>query len=334
MSSASTDGSDDTDDTSQQRITDPTRSQTKRTRFEQEFSTRWRAVRGDLRHQLQRGALDPTNDRPLSRQEVEFREYLEAEIEQTVLEPTSLRHVRSGRHWTDEFVTSLYTHGIEQADRSLRQAGMGAQADQLPATDVTLLWDSEHKERLRQERVEVYLDLVDVAHATVKDVYRSFRDGLTHNESRSWLLDEILGSDGRLAKVGEYRSGLIVSAKSIETINYASIERYRQAGLEVVGVEPEMILGDSAEASASHTHTHDCDHDHSEELTADRDLSDLRQVWETAGDNRVCDQCASFAGDVYTVAELRDGGAPMPVRDTHPGCRCHFSALNPSADLW
>lgn len=40
----------------------------------------------------------------------------------------------------------------------------------------------------------------------------------------------------------------------------------------------------------------------------------------TAGDNRVCSDCKSLEGNVYDIAEARDGTNYPPM---HPWCRCH-----------
>lgn len=40
--------------------------------------------------------------------------------------------------------------------------------------------------------------------------------------------------------------------------------------------------------------------------------------WLTARDKNVCDKCAGLDMQVFTVSE----SSPLPVRDTHPRCRC------------
>jgi SPP1 gp7 family putative phage head morphogenesis protein len=42
----------------------------------------------------------------------------------------------------------------------------------------------------------------------------------------------------------------------------------------------------------------------------------VKGEWKTAGDDRVCSQCASLEGNIYTLDEIE---SMIPL---HPNCRC------------
>lgn len=52
---------------------------------------------------------------------------------------------------------------------------------------------------------------------------------------------------------------------------------------------------------------------------------DLMAEWSTAGDDRVCEQCAAMSGKVMTIAEAR-GLIPL-----HPNCRCAWIPVVPES---
>ena len=89
----------------------------------------------------------------------------------------------------------------------------------------------------------------------------------------------------RLDHVGKYRSRLIAESETGRAYNEALIAEYEEAGVEEVRVE--------------------------------------EVEWQTAGDHRVCESCASMAG-TYDLDEakrmLRAGEFPH-----HPRCRCLFA---------
>jgi len=48
----------------------------------------------------------------------------------------------------------------------------------------------------------------------------------------------------------------------------------------------------------------------------------VQAEWSTAGDDRVCDQCAGYEGNIYSLEEVRN---MIPV---HPNCRCIALPVN------
>ena len=81
----------------------------------------------------------------------------------------------------------------------------------------------------------------------------------------------------RVEKVGRTRSRTLARTEVIRSHHVANIATYREAGVANVSVQAEFA---------------------------------------TAGDQRVCPECAGLDGNVYTLAEIED---LIPV---HPNCRC------------
>lgn len=278
---------------------DPTESQTKRAAWQQRFHSRWRTVRGDIRsliegdrHYRPRSDLDRDAD---SAQIADFREWLDSELDEEVVEPIAHRGVRNGRHYSAPFVRDLYTHGVTKADTELQRGGWAFD----PPTPSDSIQRGPHREALRQQYVETYQDIEDAARATEREATRAYRDAVYTDESVTGAVNAV---NDRVDKTGRYRTDLVAAALGVKTVNEAALTRYEQAGVEEVGAVIEVDI-DIEET------------DPPEEYD-----------WQTAGDLSVCSTCQTFAaGAPYKISDIRAGTAPMPVRDTHPECRCFIT---------
>lgn len=322
--------------------TDPTRSTTKRKRVERTFHKRWQDVRGATRRELTGGSYyRPQNNRSIGRQTSAFREFLEAEIDNTVVEPVySRREVERGNHWTGRIVREFYEHGIALAHSHLKRAGASHPALET-APDAILRADSprfggdgRHHEYLVENYDEIYTDVVDAARETVKQAYREYRDAA---RSGATVTETVSRINDRIEHVGSTRTDLVARAKLIQVINDAVLTRYSQLDVDEVGVDIEAPTGDgeadvatdggmvAQQAAATH------DHPHGPEVEAQhQDGEHVRQVFETAGDRRVCEYCKFYQGNVYTLDEIRRGVVESPP--LHPNCRCVWRVYD-TADL-
>jgi hypothetical protein len=310
---------------------DPTQSQTNRRRFKQRFHSRWRTVRGDVRTLIQSdrhyqpGARRATPSEQLA----DFREWLDATLDEAIIETRPQRAVRRGRHWATPFVRDLYTHGIRQADRALRRAGWEFDA---PSPEAAVRYPP-HNDQLRQEYLAVYQDIEDAAHAAEKEATRAYRQSIREGRTPTATISAV---NDRLDKVGRYRTDLVAETEAIQIINDAALTRYESVGVEAIGVAietiPETDPGSEADADTdtdADTLAHTCTEATVESLQPTGD--DVRSIWQTQGDHRVCPECASLSGTVFEVEAMRTGAAPTPP--IHPNCRCFVTPLNP-AERW
>ena len=300
---------------------DPTNSADQRQQFRGRFQSRWETVEERVRMLIQgdrhyKPGASRRMDAP-SAQIADFREWLETTLDDVLVESAPHRGIRRGRHWTSPFTKGLYVHGIRQADAALRRVGWDFRA---PDPNSAIYYEP-HEDRLAQQYVETYQDVVDAARAAERDATRAYRDAVNRTASVSETIDDVTD---RLDKVGRYRTDLVAESKAVLTINEAALTRYEQVGAEEVGVEIESVPKDEDPLS------HACTHATVEALqftdrTQPAPGEEGFQEWDTAGDLRVCDECASLGGSVYDIKEIRRGNAPMPVRDTHPNCRCFYT---------
>lgn len=332
---------------------DPTASTARRNRFKSRFAARWRTLRDEVRSLIQRDK----QFRPMSKRlapsakVVDFREWLEKKIDRVVVEPKAHRAVRQGMHWTGSFVQDFYLHGIRQADRYLSQAGLESEINsRVTRLDPKItVRQPPHKDILYGLYIEAYHDLVDATDAAKKDATRVYREAVRSGSSVS---DTIEAVNDRLDKVGRHRTDLVAESKSIITINTAAALRYSERGIERIGMAIETVPGDadslhhtsccgdsSVSVDALQTDTEDAENDGDDTswfpsgVASDIGLglagagtaisTDNREFsWETAGDRRVCETCSILAGSTYSISDVLTGTAPMPVRSTHPSCRC------------
>lgn len=351
---------------------DPTASTTRRNRFKQRFSSRWRTLRGNTRSLIQgQRQYRPTSKRLSDSAKIaDFRDWFDAELDSVVIEPAPNRAVRQGRHWTAPFVKELFVHGIRLADRYLEATGFQTDENQNQSVRRRKLLDPEiavrnapYKGVLQSLRTETYHDVEDAGYATLKDATRAYREYVRAGRS---VNDTISAVNDRIDKVGRNRTDLVAEAKSVITINTAVGIRYAQAGVTEVGMAIETVP-DSSDALAHcgcsqterldtehvvaslQTDTGDSENDGDDTswfpssvagaiggaagaqaiqvsddgtVTVRGDVTEPEFSWATAGDNRVCPTCQGLAGNSYSLSDVLTGNAPMPVRSTHPRCRC------------
>jgi hypothetical protein len=337
-------------------LPDPTRSQTKRTRLQRRLHQKWRTVRGAVRRKLTGDSYyRPQNDIAIGEQASAFREWLDAELDAQVVEPViTRRQIIRGSHWTGQLVREFYEHGIHLAHADLREAGIPAEHPALSVAPDAVLradrprfgGDGVHADLLGENYDEFYTDLVDAARAASKAAYREYRDAVRTGATVTETIDRV---NDRLDAIGETRTDLVARVKTIQTINDAIRARYAQLATDPelvrVGAEIETSSAIDPDDRSSGTQTQSQsvvtdggvqapDHTHARSLAAygplsarvqhatDSPGSHIREVFETAGDDRVCDECAALEGAVYTLGEIESGVAPqIPI---HVNCRCRW----------
>lgn len=345
--------------------TDPTRSTTKRKRVERRLHRYWTGLRGDVRRELTGDSYyRPQNDVSIGRQTAEFREWLESTITESVVEPVyTTRQLERGEHWTGPIVREFYEHGLSLAHADLIDAGVPEDhpAVNVP-TDAILRNDTPrfggdgiHTEYLIENYDEIYHDIEDAARETTKQAYREYRDAVRTGATVAETIDRV---NDRIEKVGSTRTDLVARTKLVQVINDAILARYEELAENPselrVGVDiekstpddsrdgPQKVATDGGVSTATHSHESVA---HAHGSTAARDGVEsvgtpieyhaeagetVRQVFETAGDRRVCQSCEVYEGAIYTLAEIWSGATPRPP--LHPNCRCRYRLFS-IADL-
>ncbi len=292
--------------------TDPTNSATKRDRFTREFDRRWDRVERRIEARLENDeSLDPTNENISGgRQSADFYEWYNMVLEEEVLEPMPLRHVRRGSHYTGPYVQDFYIHGMKEADKRLRQEGFDFSNPPTPEEIVRQQRFNPgiHGDALEEEWIEIYTDLEsakqDVLDET-SDIYQFATRGdvaaiaaLTGLTLRELGADDgtipppptlIMAAKNRVDKTGKNRTTLISQAKSVQTINDAALNRYQEVGIDGVGIDVEMVVDETPSSE-----------------------------FVTAGDELVCPECQDRDGAIFPIDNVPARHQP-PI---HPNCRC------------
>lgn len=312
---------------------DPTKSTARRNRWQSKFNSRWRDLRGDVRLLFRSGGrrvtsassrgrgtdhYHPANSSVADAEKIaDFRDWFEHRLYDDVVDPHPTHQVKRGVHYTAEFVDEFYEHGLRLANADARadpelevdesKVGVIARADR-------------HEAKRRDWWIKAYTYLEDAARDLEKEVTREYQTAVRENWSVDETLTAINGDNseqttGRIPATGENRTRLLVVSVGVQIVNDAVLARAQDLGVETVGVDPETIPDDQLGKLA-------CEHDF-DEATADQLASEYSR-WATAGDDRVCPKCAQLANEWYPVEAIQRGDAPMPVIDTHLGCRCRW----------
>lgn len=304
--------------------TDPTRTQTLRRRFLQRFNSRFQSVRGDLRETIEANdALRLAGDAPGTpappnptgqlrpsdfgvatdaQRLAAVDEWFRTVLDRRVLEPQSTEAVMQGRHWSSDFINEAAARGVARATVAARQAGYEAPStsEQAPSD---VLSGERYQQALRDERLRVYQDIRKATNDTHADVLRTLGQLLAGGVA---LREVASGLTKRVDAVGQTAGMRISMSATVRTVNRLSLERYDDLGVEEVGAQVETVPDDG---------------------DGEGDQSDDEVEWRTAQDRSVCPQCRRLRSNVYRVVDVLSGESPMPVRDTHPSCRCWMVAV-------
>ncbi|ELZ12492.1 hypothetical protein C478_10461 [Natrinema thermotolerans DSM 11552] len=200
-----------------------------------------------------------------------FREWLQTAQESEVLEVID----RDENVW----VRRAYERGLEDADTNLRQAGLDIESTDSKAAR-ELVEMPVHERKLQVLFSRNYAELEGITNAVAQQVTRELADGIAAGENPTKMARRITD---RVNKIGKTRATVLARTETINAHTQSTIERYRQQGINSVGLEPEVQV-------------------------------------QTAGDQRVCDRCASVAQrGPWTLDEFEGSENQPPI---HPQCRC------------
>ncbi|QCC60747.1 minor capsid protein [Natrinema thermotolerans] len=200
-----------------------------------------------------------------------FREWLQTAQENEALEVID----RDENVW----VRRAYERGLEDADTNLRQAGLDIEpTDSKAARELVEM--PVHERKLQVLFSRNYAELEGITNEVSRQITRELADGIAAGENPTKMARRITD---RVNKIGKTRSTVLARTETINAHTQSTIERYRQQGINSVGLEPEVQV-------------------------------------QTAGDQRVCDQCASVAQrSPWTLDEFEGSENQPPI---HPQCRC------------
>jgi len=301
---------------------DPTRTTTLRAQFAAEMGRRFRSLRGIIRKAIidqncfgltrqdelyllpsVYGTMNlPGHNAftfPRSSDKVEgFMEWLGQQQEIGILEMPGSQIGRGVEQaWTNKYIQSSYQKGIVRARQELRKAGYRSRAgDEIPALETGGQISAAFNQPFHADRVgllysRTFSGLKGITAAMDTQISRVLAQGIadgTHPRELAKLLTRTISGpmgDLRIRDTlgrfipAERRAKILARTEIIRAHAQATLQEARNWGVEGVMVKAE---------------------------------------WVTAGDGRVCPDCAANEGKVFTLDEA---SSLIPY---HPQCRCAF----------
>lgn len=193
--------------------------------------------------------------------------------------------------WTNRYVFDSYKRGVVRARYELGKAGYKVPTiDQTGGIEISMATPF-HLDRVGLLYSRTYEELKGVTSQMDTQISRVLAQGMADGDNPRLLARKLvatvngdgvdrLGIKDSLGRFipAERRAEMIARTEIIRAHHQATIQEYRNWGAEGVAVEAE---------------------------------------WHTAGDSRVCEECAELEGHIFTLDEI-EGMIPL-----HPQCRCN-----------
>lgn len=192
--------------------------------------------------------------------------------------------------WTNQYVLDAYKRGVLRARYELQKVGFKVPSiDDTGGIDVSMGLPF-HMDRVGVLFTRVFSELTGITAAMDNVISQILAQGMIAGDGPLLIARKLIAAiDGtNLGKLGiidsigrfipaERRAIMLARTEIIRAFHLATIQEYRNWAVEGVIVKAE---------------------------------------WSTAGDERVCPDCASREGKVYTLDEIE------PLIPFHPQCRC------------
>lgn len=180
--------------------------------------------------------------------------------------------------WTNRYVYEAYRRGVIRAHYELIKAGYKIPTiEELGGIDV-VMQNIYHVEKLSLLQGKVFADLKGVTDAMSSQINKILTEGFLNGETSAMIARKLvatingtgMGDLGITDTLGRFipaarRAEMIARTETIRSFHRASIEEYRNWGLEGITVLAE---------------------------------------WGTQKDDKVCDKCSSLEGKVFTLDEI------------------------------
>ena len=230
---------------------------------------------------------------PRSAQKIDaFMKWLEEQVEKGLLTTAQYEQIGTAVEavWTNLYVYDSYKRGVIRARRELIAAGVDVPTIEESGGIGVIMGTPFHMDRVGLLFTRVFSDLQGITDAMDAQISRILAQGIIDGDGMMLLARKIVATingDG-VDKLGitdtlgrfipaKRRAEMLARTEIIRAHHLATIQEYRNWG--VLGIK-------------------------------------VKAEWNTAGDDRVCEKCASLEGRVFTLDEI-EGKIPL-----HPMCRC------------
>lgn len=294
---------------------DPTRTTMLRNAFARDMNRRFTEIAAAITVGVYRndcfGLLEPTHTIPTLHQIVppserafafmrsqmkisKFMEWLQNQINAGILTVKDLEQIGTSVEaaWLNKYLFDSYKRGVIRARYEMQRIGMDIPSIDDSGGPLAVVSTPFHIDRIGLIFTRTYNDLKGITDAMAMQISRVLAQGLADGDGPRLLARKLvstingtgMGDLGITDTLGRFipaqrRAELLARTEIIRAHHLATIQEYRNWGVLGVTVKAE---------------------------------------WKTAGDDRVCDRCASMeaAGKIYTLDEIE------PLIPLHPQCRC------------
>ena len=221
-----------------------------------------------------------------------FMKWLNVQIDKGILETANFQRIGSSVEsaWTDIYIQDSYKRGVLRAQSELRKAGFLVPPIGPFNTIEAIMSSPFHIDRVGLAYTRAFSKLEGITAAMDTQISEILAQGLVDGDGAVLLARKItstisganMGELGLTDSLGRFipakrRAATLARTEIIRAHHAANIQEYKNWGVDGVTVIAEFV---------------------------------------TAGDDRVCTECAGYHGNRYTLAEAE---FLIPV---HPNCRC------------
>ena len=297
---------------------DPTRTTVLRNIFSKQMDRRFDKLARDIRHAVVDldvfGLKDVTThadpatkafDFTRSSDKVKaFMQWLQQMIDEGILEVTKYSALGTPIEiaWTDMYISDSYKRGILRANYELRAAGYDVPIVQGAINLEAGLTGPFHLDRVGLIATRVFEDLRGITSEMSTQIMRILAQGMADGDGPRDLARKIVYAINGKDRKAEDRLGLEIS--------YINPRTGKPVTYFMPGRRRAEILARTEVIRAHHVATIQ------EYRNWGVEGVEVQAEWKTAGDARVCDDCASLEGKIFTLDEIE------PMIPRHPQCRC------------
>jgi SPP1 gp7 family putative phage head morphogenesis protein len=221
-----------------------------------------------------------------------FMEWLRRQIDKGLLETATYQRIGTAMEsaWTDIYIQDSYKRGIQRARSEMRKAGYAIPSADPFNTVEAIMSTPFHVDRVGLVYTRTFSKLKGITTAMDAQISEVLAQGLVDGDNANVLAKKLLSTItgagnaelGITDTLGRYiparrRAQTLARTEVVRAHHQANIQEYKNWGVEGVEVIAEFV---------------------------------------TAGDDRVCTECAGYHGNRYTL-EVAENLIPV-----HPNCRC------------
>lgn len=282
---------------------DPTRTTVLRNMFVNRMNVRFNKFAREVRSEIESGNIlregrislyqgTTPNRFPIDETKVTaFMQWLQLMIDRELLTVGNYPQLGRALHdrWTDMYIEDSYKRGVIRARMEMQKAGMKVDSIEKSGGIQAVMGTPFHMDRVGILFIRAFEELKGVTSQMSTQISRVLAEGMINGDNPRVIARKLnyvitgagqdLGVTDSLGRFipGKRRAQIIARTEIIRAHHRAMIQEYRNWGLAGVYVQAEF---------------------------------------RTAGDERVCSECQSYHGELFSLDEAED---MIPV---HPQCRC------------